>query len=194
MESITDADCKHTKRVWKDSGLQNLSQYHDLSDARLLSDTLKSFRNKCLEIFEQYPANLAEMFQENRRRTKIISKHRYVTNSKLRYQVSGVECVNAVYRYAKVNNKYMKNYGRSTESSYLMYWDVKNLCGWSMPQKLSVCGFKWKKKKFRFIQKFLQNYDDDSNTEYNYELDVSYLSRMQKIHKIDKCQKLKYSM
>lgn len=64
MESITNADCKHTKRVWKDSGLQNLSQYHDLSDTRLLSNTLKSFRNKCLEIFEQYPANLAEMFQE----------------------------------------------------------------------------------------------------------------------------------
>ena len=46
---------------------------------------------------------------------------------------------------AKVNNKYMKNYDKNVESSYLMYLDAKNLYGWTMSQKLPVNGLKWKK-------------------------------------------------
>ena len=48
-----------------------------------------------------------------------------------------------------------------------MCWDVKNLYGWPMSPKLYVDGFKWKQKKFKFTQKFIQNYDDNSNKEYN---------------------------
>ena len=33
---------------------------------------------------------------------------------------------NAIYWYAKVNNKYIKNYDKNKES-YLNYWDVDNL-------------------------------------------------------------------
>ena len=42
------------------------------------------------------------------------------------------------YRYSKVINKYMKNYDENKESSYLQYWDINNLYGWTMPQKLPV--------------------------------------------------------
>ena len=48
-----------------------------------------------------------------------------------------------IYRRAKENNKYMKNYDKNKESSYIQYLDANNLYGWAMSQKLPVNGFKW---------------------------------------------------
>ena len=48
----------------------------------------------------------------------------------------------ATYRYAKANNKYMKNYDKNKESSFLIYDDANNLHGWSMFKKLPVGDFK----------------------------------------------------
>ena len=60
----------------------------------------------------------------------------------------GIRCgiCHAVHRYAKANNKYLKNYYRNKESSFIEYLDANNLSGWAMSQKLPVDGFKWKKK------------------------------------------------
>ena len=52
----------------------------------------------------------------------------------------------AVYKYAKANNKYMKNYNKNIDSSYLEYVDANNLYGWEMSQKIPVDGFKWVEK------------------------------------------------
>ena len=47
----------------------------------------------------------------------------------------------AVYRYAKANNNYMKNYNKIVKSSYIEYLDANNLYGWAISQKLPVDGF-----------------------------------------------------
>ena len=60
----------------------------------------------------------------------------------------------AINRHAKGNNKYMKKYDKNIESSYLMYLDANNLCGWAMSQKLPVDGFKWIKKLSEFNEDF----------------------------------------
>ena len=60
----------------------------------------------------------------------------------------------AIQRYAKANNKYMKNYNKNTTSSYLMYLDGNDLCGGGMSQKLPVNGFKWIKKLLKLNEDF----------------------------------------
>ena len=57
------------------------------------------------------------------------------------------EICQATHRYAKANNKYMKNYNKNIESSYIEYLDVNNLYGWAMSQKLHVNDFKRVKRK-----------------------------------------------
>ena len=62
----------------------------------------------------------------------------------------------ATHRYAKVNNKYIKNYNENIESSYIEYLDANNLYGWAMSQKLPVNDFKWiKKKNYQNLMKTL---------------------------------------
>lgn len=53
-----------------------------------------------------------------------------------------------------------------------MYWDVNNLYGHVMQQKLPVNGFKWRRDIFKFNEKLIKEYDGDSNKGYILEVDV----------------------
>ena len=48
----------------------------------------------------------------------------------------------AIHRYAKANRKYIENYNKDNESSYIQYWDKNNLYGWAISQKVMVNSFK----------------------------------------------------
>ena len=48
--------------------------------------------------------------------------------------IIGGMCQSICFRYAKANNKYMKNYVKNKKSLYLQYWRVNNLYGWEMLQ------------------------------------------------------------
>ena len=55
INSITDVDYRHAKRVFKEFNIKYLGDYHNLyvqSDTLLLADVLENFRNKCIEIYE----------------------------------------------------------------------------------------------------------------------------------------------
>ena len=65
--------------------------------------------------------------------------------------IGGGVC-HAIHQYAKANDKYMKDYDKNKESSYLKYWHVNNLYGWTMSQKLPVNIFEW-------IEDFIKNYN-----------------------------------
>ena len=64
-----------------------------------------------------------------------------------------------------------------------MYLDADNLCGWAMLQKLPVNGFKQVKKLSKFNERFIKNYDGNSNIGYILEVDVEYPKELFNLHK-----------
>ena len=80
----------------------------------------------------------------------------------------------AIHRYAKANNKYMNNYDKNMESSYLMYLDANNLYGSTMSQKIPVNRFKWVKKLSKFNETLIKGYNKNSDRGYFLEVDVEY--------------------
>ena len=58
--------------------------------------------------------------------------------------IRGAIC-HAIYRYATALKKYMREYNKGNELSYIMYWGANNLYRLAMSQKLPADGFKWKK-------------------------------------------------
>ena len=93
------------------------------------------------------------------------------------------EMYHAIHRYAKANNKYMKNYDKNKESSYPTYWDVNNFNGWTMSQTLPVNDFVWVGGISEFDEVFIKSYNEESNQEYFLEVDVQYPANLHKLHK-----------
>ena len=104
-------------------------------------------RDKCIEIYKLDPAHFLSApglaWQACLKKTWV--KLELLTDIDMLLMVEegirGGMC-QVVYRYAKANNKYMKNYDKITKSLYIEYLDANNLYGWAMSQKLPVDGFK----------------------------------------------------
>ena len=86
------------------------------------------------------------------------------------------------HRYAKANNKYMKEYDKNKESSYLQYWNVNNLYGWEMSQKLPVNNFVWIENTSQFNEDFIKNYNEESEEGYFLEVNVQYLKKLDEFY------------
>ena len=79
---------------------------------------------------------------------------------------------NTIHRYSKANNKYMKDYDKNKESSYLKYWNVNNLYGWALLQKLPVNKFEWIEETSHFDKDFIKSYNEESDKGYFLEVNV----------------------
>ena len=88
----------------------------------------------------------------------------------------------SIYRYAKAKKKYMKDYNKNKELSYLQYWAVNHLYGWAMWQKFPVTNFEWIEETSQFNKDFLKNYNEESDEGYFLKFDVYYPKNLQNLH------------
>ena len=192
IEDITDKGYEHAQKVWDVFKIKSLGEYHDLyvqSDTLLLADVLKNFRDKCIEIYELDPAHFLSTpgltWQAYLKKTGV--ELELLTDIDMLLMVEkgirGGIC-QATHRYAKANNKYMNNYDKSIESSYLMYLDANNLYGWAMSQKLPVNGFMWYNDHLSdFNEEFIKNYNENSDEGYFLQVDIEYPKQLWSSHK-----------
>ena len=150
----------------------------------------ENFRNICLEIYELDPVyfvsapGLAWQACFNKTKVKLELLTDYDMLLMVEKGIRGEIC-QATHRYAKANNKYMRNYDKNNESSYIAYLDANTLYGWVMSQILPVNGLKWveKSRLSEFNEDFIKLYDEDSNTGYFLEVDVKYPKTLFNSHK-----------
>ena len=62
------------------------------------------------------------------------------------------------------------------------YWDVNNLYGWAMSQKLSVNYLEWIEETSQFNEVFIKKYNKESDEGYFLEVDVQYSEKLYKLH------------
>ena len=89
---------------------------------------------------------------------------------------------NTIHRYSKANNKYMKDYDKNKESSYLKYWNANNLYGWALSQKLPVNEFEWREETSQFDKDFIKSYNEQSDKGCFLEVDVQYPEKLHELH------------
>ena len=116
----------------------------------------------------------------------------------------------SIQRYAKANNKYMKNYNNNEESSNIQYLDTNNLYGWAMSKKLPVNGFKWidinetAGPSAKHVINEEKSYNENNDKGYILEVDVKYPKRIHELHndlpflseqmEVNKCKKLVWNL
>ena len=125
IEDITDADYKHAKRVWKDSKMKHLSDYHILNvqnNTFLLATMFENFCSKCIDI----DIGMLQM-------------------------LAAKTICHVIRRYAEVNNKCLKDYNKNKKPSYRMYWYTNNLYG-CVVGNLLADNLEWEKISQTFIR------------------------------------------
>ena len=77
----------------------------------------------------------------------------------------------SIYWYEKTNKKYMKDYNKNKESSYIQCWNANNLNEWGMSQKLPVNNFERIKDTSQF------------NEDSILKVDVQCIENLHELHK-----------
>ena len=151
QEKVSDEDFEHAQKVWKECKLKNMGDFHDLylkTDVLLLADVMENFRKLCEKHYELDPAHfftVPGMAWDAMLKITEIKLELLEDVDMLLMIEKGIRggISNAFKRYAKANNKFMKDFDPAEKSSFIVYLDANNLYGWAMSKPLPVGGFEW---------------------------------------------------
>lgn len=186
---ISDEDYKQATDNYINLECKNFGDYHDYylkTDVLLLADVFEKFRNisivdyglepcnyvslpsyawdACLKMTEATPAllsdlSMVELFEDGRR--------------------GGVSLI-ASSRHEVANNKYMSNFDKNKESSFIWYGDANNLYGGCMMQKLPYSDFQWISEKNLTLDKLKELTFDDWG--FTVVVDIDYPEELHDLH------------
>ena len=78
-----------------------------------------------------------------------------------------------------------ENFRKMCLKIYLLdpkYWDVNNLYGWAMSQKLPVNKFEWIKDTSQFNEDFIKRFNEERDEGYFLEVNVQYPEKLLELH------------
>ena len=153
MKGISDQDYEHAQQVWNTMEKKALGCYHNTYLKKMLCPD--EFR---LVLFTNIDMPL--MVEKGIR--------------------GGI--TQAVNRYAKANNEYMKDlYNPDKKSICPQYLDANNLCGWAMVQNLPTHRFLWKKVE-DFTPEKIDELVKKDRRGYLLKVDVKYPKELHENH------------
>jgi hypothetical protein len=213
FSTLTESECKeedyqHAQNVWKAFNINNLGEYHDLylkTDVLLLTDVFENFRKTAMKFYELDPANrryytLPSFAWDAMLKKTGIKLEQLTDVDKYLFCERGLRGGTSMitHRYAKANNKYMKEYDENDISSFIIYLDANNLYGHAMVQKLPYGDFKWfdyfkwyeqinkinntQSKLTNPLHKLINNLDADGDDGYFVECDLHYPKELHDSH------------
>ena len=187
MSGVGNEDYEHANRVWKEFGLKDLGEYHDLylkTDVILLANVFEAFRKVCLKNYGFDPAHFYTAPGLARKaclkKTRICLELLLDPDMLLMFE-RGIRgrITQSVNRWAKANNPYMgSKFVPDKPTRYLQYLDVNNLYGWAMSQPLPAGGFKWVSIKPSKISQLAKR----KSKGYLLEVDVKYPRKLHDSH------------
>ena len=151
-QDISSSDYALACRVWEVFNCRIFKDYLEvylLSDILILADVFENFRTNCLR---DYALDACHYFSSPHFTYDAFLRHSGMKMDLLRdlnqylFITRGIRGGQSmvVKRHARANNKYMKDYDSTRESSFIIYLDANNLYGWAMQQPLPF-------KNFRFM-------------------------------------------
>ena len=199
MKGISGQGYEHAQQVWNTMEKKTLGCYHDTylkKDVLRLVDVFETCRNTWLKNYKLDPAHfytapglawqaLLKTASEYCEACPDEFRLELLTDIEMLLMVEkGIwgRIIQAVKRYVKANNKYMKDlYSPDEESIYLQYLDANNLYGWAVVQNLPTHEFKWKKGE-DFTPEKIDELAKKYKRGYILEVDVAYPKELHENH------------
>ena len=190
MSGVSDGDYKHACRVWREFGIRNMGEYHDLylrTDVVLLVNVFESFRRVCLENYGLDPSHFypASAWKACLKKTSIRLELLLGPDMLLMFE-RGIRggITQSVHRWAAANNPHMgSEYDKSKPTKYLQYLDANNLYGWVMSQPLPTGGFHWVEfRKDRSPKTIVEELVVKKDYGYLLEVDIAYPKELHDYH------------
>ncbi|XP_057308127.1 uncharacterized protein LOC130646012 [Hydractinia symbiolongicarpus] len=180
MKGISYRDYTYAKEVWNiittEGDNVTIRDYHNLyltTDVLLLADVFETFRGRTRLGLKSSPKIHGQRLELLMDPDMLLMFEKGIRGG----------ITQAVHRYAKANNKYMREqYDPEFESSYLQYLDANNLYGWAMKQDLPTDGFKWVRNVEAFTERRIRKLVEDNKHGHILEVDIDFPEELHEKH------------